>query len=253
MTTNTDITTFKKEPGIYYCACAENERSYVGQSVNVYNRINYSHIPRLRGNRHSNRHMQNSWNKYGEESFRWVVLEYCSEEMLNDRESYWIKHLCTEFPNGFNLTNGGDNLYRRSEESRRKMRESWDEERKKSQTLRNKSIWASETKRRDMCNSMKEAWTDERRAFISKQKKEQWASMTEEARTEFGLKMKNRHYDVSGDNNPRARTIKCVETDEVFTTIKEAAITFGINYSTLKSHLHGNLVTAGGYRFKYID
>ena len=244
---------FGKEPGIYYCACVENEFCYVGQSVNVYTRVNHAHIPQLRGNRHRNIHMQHSWNKYGEDSFRWAILEYCPEEMLNEREEYWIKTLNTRHPYGFNLTTGGDNLYQRSDISRKRMSESWDETRKIEQSKRNKELWDSDEYRERLHESFVNAWTDERKERISARKKDIWAKMSEEDKDKIIRKIKANHADLSGSKNPHARTIQCLETLEVYNCIKDASDKLNINYSTLRKHLQGRSRHAGGLHFAYID
>ena len=42
------------------------------------------HKAQLRGNYHDNPHLQNSWNKYGEENFKFEILEICNIEGLNN-------------------------------------------------------------------------------------------------------------------------------------------------------------------------
>lgn len=66
--------------------------------------------------------MQNLWNKYGEDTFAFSVLEQCVQAKLNDREIYWIAELNTIAPNGMNLRDGG-NVGRFSEEARYNMME----------------------------------------------------------------------------------------------------------------------------------
>lgn len=51
----------------------------------MYNR-HCRHFGELNRNVHNNKHLQNAWNKYGEESFEFNVLEYCDVELLNERE-----------------------------------------------------------------------------------------------------------------------------------------------------------------------
>ena len=52
--------------------------------------------------------------KHGWENFTWVVLEECySREELNAAEMKWIKILNTKYPNGYNLTDGGDSSARK--------------------------------------------------------------------------------------------------------------------------------------------
>ena len=60
-----------------YCIQIEKENywcSYVGTSVNVIRRWK-KHKTDLRSNYHVNMYLQNSWNKYGESSFEFHLLE----------------------------------------------------------------------------------------------------------------------------------------------------------------------------------
>ena len=46
-------------------------------------------------------------NKYGIEHFHIKLVEECSDNIVNDREVYWIEYYKT-FKNGYNATIGGD-------------------------------------------------------------------------------------------------------------------------------------------------
>ena len=87
-----------------------NGRSYIGQSVNISKRwrshINSSYNPNAQ---EYNTPLHRNIAKYSPEAFNWEVLEECLIEELNEKERYYIKYFNTLFPNGFNLTEGGDN------------------------------------------------------------------------------------------------------------------------------------------------
>ena len=67
--------------------------------------------------------------KYGLESFERVILEEVDNEILSDREIYWIKELeSNNLEIGYNLTTGGNSKYGRkigkmSDETKQKLRE----------------------------------------------------------------------------------------------------------------------------------
>ena len=67
-------------------------------------------------------------NKYGVENFKTDILVECdNQEELSKWEQYYIEKLNTKFPNGYNLTDGGEygiKGFKHSEESKRKMSES---------------------------------------------------------------------------------------------------------------------------------
>lgn len=87
--------------GIYRILCLENNKAYVGQAVIIKNRIR-DHKARLRNNKHCNIYLQNSWNKYGENSFTFETLELTSLEDLDTREQFWMDE-CKVFETGFNI------------------------------------------------------------------------------------------------------------------------------------------------------
>lgn len=106
------------DSGIYLIEC--NGVKYVGQTVKLKKRL-YEHKRTLMNNEHPNCYMQNLYNKYGADTFSFSVIEYCLPEELNDKEIYWIEQLNTLSPNGMNLKTGGDNDYKLSEETKKKI------------------------------------------------------------------------------------------------------------------------------------
>lgn len=83
--------------GIYQIKNIVNGKRYIGQAFDVRVRWNNHKSTLFRGV-HSNTHLQNSYNKYGIDSFKFTVLEYvgCSDsiddlkEKLKVREQYYM-------------------------------------------------------------------------------------------------------------------------------------------------------------------
>lgn len=67
--------------GIYKITCAANGRLYVGSAVNFRERWN-THRSATRRGKHHSRHLQNAWNKYGQDAFKFEVLLLCAKEDL---------------------------------------------------------------------------------------------------------------------------------------------------------------------------
>jgi group I intron endonuclease len=79
-----------KNCGIYVIRNLVNDNIYIGSSVNVKKRF-CQHRNSLRKNKHHNKHLQRSWNKYGEENFEFVVIEHHSyPEKILGRENKCI-------------------------------------------------------------------------------------------------------------------------------------------------------------------
>ena len=72
----------------------------------------------------SGKYIKAAIQKHGKENFKREIIEYCNEHNVLEREIHWVKTLDTKFPNGYNLTIGGDGKvgFKASEETRIKMR-----------------------------------------------------------------------------------------------------------------------------------
>lgn len=56
-----------------------------------------------------------------------------------------------------------------------------------------------------------------------------------------------------GNQNPRARAVRCIETNIKYNTAKEAKELTGINPTSICQCCRGIYKTAGGFRWKYDD
>jgi group I intron endonuclease len=88
--------------GIYIITCTPTSKIYIGSSVNIRNRCR-EHRGILRKGKHHSRHLQNAWNKYGEENFVFDVLHPCDEGDLMVFEQWYLDTLCPYGKRGFNI------------------------------------------------------------------------------------------------------------------------------------------------------
>jgi group I intron endonuclease len=108
--------------GIYEIKNTENGKRYIGSSKELETRI-LNHLWGLNKERHCNDHLQNAWDKYGEEAFEFNILLYCSEENLGMYEGKIIEgHGSYKRENGYNLTKEGERT-EFTEEVKRKLSE----------------------------------------------------------------------------------------------------------------------------------
>lgn len=95
------IKPLKKQPGIYKIYCSETDKIYIGETINLSQRLQ-KHFSLLRKNKHSNPILQNIFNKYGEDTFYVDVLEYL--EIIDDVELKTIEQTWQQkFPNCISL------------------------------------------------------------------------------------------------------------------------------------------------------
>ena len=124
--------------GIYAIVNKINNKRYIGSSKNIKHRWKQNHIPSLKFQNHHNRHLQSSWDKYGENNFYFEILEECPKNILLEREGYWIeKYRSWEREYGYNLTRIVDSKQVYSDESKSKIKNT------KLQTLQDENYWTS--------------------------------------------------------------------------------------------------------------
>lgn len=119
-----------KKSGVYQILCTENNKIYIGSSLNLKYRIN-RHFNDLKKHKHASKHLQNAYDKYGEDKFKIIYLEeYDTGELtlqeLLLREQYYLDTLKPwDRKIGFNTCPkaGNPNSGNLSEETKRKISE----------------------------------------------------------------------------------------------------------------------------------
>ena len=103
------------ERGIIYIITNDiNNKVYVGQTTQTLQERWNGHIRTARSNTVPHFAIHNALNKYGVEHFKISAIEnnvLYSE--LNKKERYWIEFYNSKSPNGYNLTDGGDDCGRK--------------------------------------------------------------------------------------------------------------------------------------------
>lgn len=97
-----------KTAGIYKIRNKVNGKYYVGSSNNIKRRVLYEHFGMLRDGDHFNKHLQNAWNKYGEDSFEVLVVnpvgEKVTDEFLLEIEQVYLDEMKKKPELGYNNT-----------------------------------------------------------------------------------------------------------------------------------------------------
>jgi group I intron endonuclease len=93
--------------GIYRIKNKLNDKCYYGSSKNIEKRWK-THLNQLRDKKHINCILQNAWNKYGEDSFIFEIVEECELKNLFETEQKYID-TCGDYNIGLKAS-GGDNI-----------------------------------------------------------------------------------------------------------------------------------------------
>jgi len=90
--------------GIYKIANILNNKVYIGSSNNIYSRFK-DHKTLLRNNKHHSNHLQNAWNKYGEENFEFNIVEEIEDKQLLRKKEleYSLKYSSLNPKYGYNI------------------------------------------------------------------------------------------------------------------------------------------------------
>lgn len=96
--------------GIYAIRNKINNKVYIGQSTDIERRLKeHLRYCRSRDVHRGNRHLVNSFIKYGEENFEAKILSICPKNELNARETLFIIFYAShDQAYGYNYTFGGD-------------------------------------------------------------------------------------------------------------------------------------------------
>ena len=161
--------------------------------------------------------------KYGVDCFTIETIDVANTiDELNEKEVYWINFYNSLVPNGYNLRDGGRN-YKCSESTKRKLSAL-------NSGVNNPNYGkprSDETKRKvsEARKGMK--FTDEHKRHLSES-----------------------HLGVV--NECLLKKVKCVETGQIFNSIKEAKAFFNSPNIHIGDVCNGKRKTAGGYHWEYV-
>ena len=242
-----------KSTGIYCIENTVNNKKYIGLSRNIEQRWN-EHRSKLRRGKHANIYLQRSWNNYGEDAFRFYVIEFCDADMLSEREEYYInkeRTLSHEF--GYNLTKGGEDAA-----TTNRMVISYKDgviyhsvhEAAEACEVRDITMiaWCKQNQNfmyLDEWNTLSESERDYWYNFDWDSAKHQKLSTAHLRENLSKDSLQKYSMAVSGKNNPRAFAIYCPELNEEFWGAKEANDKYGVCVSSISQCIRGQIKHAG--------
>ena len=121
-----------RKTGIYTVTNLIDGKMYVGYATNFTDRKS-QHFKALEKGKHRNSYLQNAYNKYGKDNFKFEILEQCQDKFLTALEHYWCNLLNTHNKDfGYNIlptnpnTGVGIGLKRpRSESMKKKLKDNY--------------------------------------------------------------------------------------------------------------------------------
>ena len=218
--------------GIYSIKNNINNKIYIGQSTNVYCRWS-SHRSRLRKNKHGNIHLQNAWNKYGEDNFTFSILKICTELELDNFEKYYIDYYNSLDMNyGYNLQSGGNECKKLSLETIEKIK-------------KNRHYICSD-KTKKLLSEIQTGKT------LSQEHKDKISQHHKKAIAEGTMKPKTEHFERY--NELQKKSINCYNKNgfyKKYDCIHDCARDLNLLATNVCKVLKGKYKTSGEYTFTY--
>lgn len=251
--------------GVYKIHSKKNGKIYIGSSIDIQIRRR-NHFNSLRGGRHTNKKLQNHFNKYGEDDLLFEVITTTNDlkEMLEIEQK--LINEFDAFKTGFNMSpNAGNSLGRKhSVETKQKLSQmqigkTLSEEHKRNIGISGKGRVVAEETRQKISNGLRhKPKSESARKNMSNSAKNR-KPITEETRQKLSIISKERTRTsewvrkIAESNETK---IGQYDTEhnllQEWNSIKIAAQSTGIARTGISNVLNGRAKTAGGFFWKYM-
>lgn len=244
---------------IYKITNKIDNKIYIGQTIKTrpsdrfsQHRYNARHLTQENGVSYLHRAMNNE----GIDNFTFEVIEEINNDLLNEREQYWIAFYNSMAPNGYNLTKGGEGTrgYSRSQTLEERVKKS----------ISNKQFYIDHPEAVERCReTTKKLWKDEEYRHKVTESNKKFAQEhpdlnkgvnnpmygkkhTEEALTKIRANSATRKQKIAQLDKDTLETI------QIFDGVKDAEKALQVSHGWLSKAARADKV-AYGYRWKFIE
>lgn len=216
--------------GVIYKITSPTGRLYIGKTKHLGRRINTYKYNMANDAGWKNAKILNSLKKYGWDAHKLEIIEECADELLNEREKYWIKELdtyCFENEKHMNMSRGGEEGGR---------------------------IWMFDEERRKIQSAK---FTGEGNPFYGKKHTEEFKKIKSKEVSEYNKKngINISEWGAEKGREKVRRKIVCYDLKghyiKEFNSLSEAEKEMGINHSCISECCTNNTSQAGLFIFRY--
>lgn len=241
--------------GVYIIKNTVNNKCYIGSSININKRF-AAHKSKLRGNYHPNKFLQASWNKYGENVFEFKVLKECDHDLAKEEQQLIDLYKSSDNNYGYNLSK---TAYRVDSQL---LIDMWKDNNKKNDIINRMKKQASNIQAKEKrSKAAKNTWSilenKIKRSKISKLHRNTKKAKAKQSKITKELfenpKYRKDFSDIQNivQNKPenklkqllaskRAIKIKCIETNIIYLSIRDAGKKTGISNHRIGKYLNTN-------------
>lgn len=223
---------------IYKVTCLSNGKIYIGQTRQSLEDRKGVHISKSLNHR-DNYRFHNAIRKYGKENFLWEIVEnnIDSQNLLNEREIYWIAYYNSQNPDvGYNMTPGGE-----SSEPLDRWRGEHPEEVSKQARIGWEKMRAILE-----ANPEKDAERQRKAAEGARRFAKEHPDKKREISYQIYLNHKEQQdKQMEEFHRQQSKPVKCLETGKVYPSVSEASRQTGISQGNISSCCLGVRKSAG--------
>ena len=223
-------------PCIYCIRNMINNKCYIGQSINLWERVQ-DHIYKSKSD---TKHLYSSIHKYGLNNFEVFILQKDIEkEKLDDIETKYIQEYKSYIRrHGYNLLDSA------------KSNKNFKHSKKAIEKIKNK--WKEPEYRENISNKVKEQWKNKewREDILEKRK---IARGTKEFKEKNLQQMRDLKKKYNRSRKVCQLDIDTLETIKIFNSITEAAKILNLQKVTICGCCNGKYFHCGGYKWKHLD
>lgn len=247
---------------IYIIKNKQNDKIYIGSATNFKNRLS-RHKSDLNQDRHHNIHLQRAWNKHGEDSFEFFMLEKVekSEDLISREQHYIDLHNSVDNKVGYNIAPiAGSSLgVKHTQEtkdkfSERNIKRYKDPENRKKTGDASRKAWCKPGVKEAASKRMKKRWSDEEELRAQRERMKKLCN-SDKHRAKVSKGLRDKRFSKPEERrkaslrSPNRKIIKHVETGIVYESISHAIRVLPISIQTIKNNLKGKFKSAKGYNF----
>ncbi len=243
---------------IYKIVNRINQMTYIGQTIKERATDRYSqhrYLARHPEQEKGNSYIHSAMRDYGLDNFSFEIIEQVNNNLLNEREKYWIKQYDCIAPKGYNLTEGGARKIGFShsqtieeKEKRRKSNKKFyinHPEAIETQRERTKKLWENEEYRKKVTESNRKYYAEHPDKFKGKNNPFYGKHHTEESKQKIREAASRKKLKIAQLDKDTLEIIK------IHNGVKDAEKELGVSHGWISKAAKQDKV-AYGYKWKFM-